>query len=76
MNPHPVTPHETASVEAVVEWRRSQLVLAGFGPDLAVELARDCAMDLHALLELTDRGCPPALAARILAPLDDGGRPC
>jgi hypothetical protein len=33
-------------------------------------------MDLHALLELVDRGCPPALAARILAPLEPGGRPC
>jgi hypothetical protein len=25
---------------------------------------------LHVLLELIDAGCPPALAARILAPLD------
>jgi hypothetical protein len=27
-------------------------------------------VDLHALLELTDRGCRPDLAARIVAPLD------
>jgi hypothetical protein len=27
-------------------------------------------MDLHALIELVERGCPPPLAARILAPLD------
>jgi hypothetical protein len=27
-------------------------------------------VDIHALLELVDRGCPPHLAARILAPLD------
>ena len=26
-------------------------------------------MDLHALLELVDRGCPPRLAVRILAPI-------
>ena len=28
------------------------------------------AADLHALLEIVDRGYPPHLAARILAPLD------
>jgi hypothetical protein len=27
-------------------------------------------VDLHQLLELVDRGCPPELAVRILAPLD------
>jgi hypothetical protein len=27
-------------------------------------------LDLHALIELIERGCPPGLAARILAPLD------
>jgi hypothetical protein len=37
---------------------------------LADRLARDTAFDLHALLELVDRDCPPALAARIVAPLD------
>jgi hypothetical protein len=34
-------------------------------------VAVDNRYDLHALLELVDRGCPPALAARILAPLDE-----
>ncbi|WP_344257069.1 hypothetical protein [Terrabacter carboxydivorans] len=28
-------------------------------------------VDLHALLELVDAGCPPELAARILSPLDE-----
>jgi hypothetical protein len=42
----------------------------GFTADLAEELARDGQLDIHALLELVDRGCPPMLAARILAPLD------
>ena len=27
--------------------------------------------DLHALIELVERGCPPELAVRILAPLDE-----
>ena len=61
---------------AVVGWRRGRLLAAGFAPDLARRLARDCRIDLHAVLELTDRGCPPDLAARILAPLDDELRPC
>jgi hypothetical protein len=38
---------------------------------LADTLAKDRRIDLHAMLELVDRGCPPRLAARILAPLDD-----
>lgn len=70
------TPEAVAQVSPVVEWRRSRLVDAGFGAELAAELARDCGVDLHAMLELTDRGCPPVLAARILAPLDDRARPC
>jgi hypothetical protein len=43
---------------------------------VAVRLAEDCTIDLHAVLKLVDRGCPPALAARIFAPLDDRGRLC
>ena len=31
-------------------------------------------MDLHALIELVERGCPHHLAVRILAPVDSGGR--
>jgi hypothetical protein len=52
-------------------WRARQLVSAGFAMDLAQRLARADRIDLHELLELVDRGCPPDLAARILAPLDD-----
>ncbi len=65
-----------AATGTVVGWRRGRLLAAGFDPDLAARLATDCRIDLHAVLELTDRGCPPALAARILAPLDEGPRPC
>jgi hypothetical protein len=61
---------------AVVGWRLGRLVAAGFAPELATRLARDCRIDLHSVLDLIDRGCPPALAARILAPLDPGSRPC
>ena len=69
-------PDPLASLDVVAEWRRGRLLAAGFAPDLAAELAEQCAIDLHALLELVDRGCPPELAARILAPLDDIGKPC
>ena len=55
----------------VVDWRRSVLREAGFDPWLAHELAAEAQVDLHDLLNLVDRGCPPRLAARILAPLDD-----
>jgi hypothetical protein len=54
-----------------VQWRARRLRSAGFPVDLAQRLARTERIDLHRLLELVDRGCPPHLAARILAPLDD-----
>ena len=56
---------------AVIDWRREQLLVAGFSGELAQELACDWRYDLHALIELVERGCEPSLAARILAPLDD-----
>ena len=62
--------------EDLVAWRRQRLCAAGFAAGLADEVSRDCGMDLHALLGLVDRGCPPELAARILAPLDREHRPC
>lgn len=49
-------------------WRLCWLLDAGFEPGLAEALA-GTTVDLHALLELVDRGCPPELAARILSPL-------
>ena len=65
-----------ADLGAIVAWRRGRLLTAGFPPHLAARLASDCRIDLHAVLELTDRGCPPALAARIVAPLDGDRRAC
>ena len=61
--------HEETGRE-VVSWRRTQLARAGFPPPLASSLARDGRYDLHALLELVDRGCAPELAVRIVAPLE------
>jgi hypothetical protein len=58
----------------VVAWRRDRLAAAGFDARLAGTLARDRGVDLHALIELTERGCPPETAARILAPLEAAAR--
>jgi len=55
----------------IVPWRERRLQEAGFDAGLARALAGDPRSDLHALIELTERGCPPALAARILAPQDE-----
>ena len=57
----------------VTAWRLCRLLDAGFGEQLAERLAADPAVDVHALLALVDRGCPPHLAARILAPLPEPG---
>ena len=53
-----------------MRWRREQLVRTGFAPRLAAAIAKDSRYDLHALIELVEQGCVPALAARILAPID------
>ena len=54
----------------VSSWRREQLVHTGFPLPLAVRVGNDSRYDLHALIELVERGCDPQLAVRILAPLD------
>jgi hypothetical protein len=62
--------------DPVVLWRIGRLRDAGFSPQLADTVGRNGAYDLHAILELMDRGCPAELAARILAPIDEGLRSC
>jgi hypothetical protein len=57
---------------SVTTWRRDRLVEAGFALPLASRLARDRRYDLHALIELVEHGCPPELALRILAPVEEG----
>jgi hypothetical protein len=55
----------------ITSWRCRQLIASGFPPSLARRVAHDSSYDLHALIELVERGCPPPLAVRILAPLDE-----
>lgn len=50
----------------VFAWRLDQLVRAGFDDDDAVALALRTDVDLHRALELTRRGCSPALASQIM----------
>jgi hypothetical protein len=57
--------------ELVAAWRRRLLERAGYPSALAGELARDERFDVAALVALAERGCPPRLARRILAPLDE-----
>ena len=54
----------------VADWRREQLLQTGFPRPLAARLAKDPRYDLHALIELVERGCRPELAVRILVPLE------
>jgi hypothetical protein len=57
--------HET-DWSAVTGWRLHRLLDAGFPADLGRRLASLPGLDLHALLDLVDRGCPPELAVRIV----------
>ena len=56
---------ETES-ERVERWRTQELIRVGFDPDVATLMALEPGIDLHAAVDLIDRGCPPDLAARIL----------
>jgi hypothetical protein len=59
----------------VQAWRRRRLIEVGFPGAVADVVSSDPRFDLHALLQLVDRGCPPELAVRILAPLPRGVAP-
>lgn len=48
------------------EW----LIAAGFDDSSARRAAEDMRYDFMQLLDLHDRGCPPELAVRILAPIE------
>jgi hypothetical protein len=68
-------PPSAGCARDLVGWRRQRLLRAGVDADLAGSIASDSAIDLHAMIELLERGCPPVLAARILAPLDQERSP-
>jgi hypothetical protein len=49
----------------VESWRLTVLLEAGYPPELA-ELIADSKADLHAAVDLLERGCPPGTAVRII----------
>jgi hypothetical protein len=59
---------ELDSPEAVqvLRWRLRTLLAAGYGYRDALTLAQEGEVDLHAATRLARRGCPSALAVRIL----------
>ena len=63
--------HGRQGARDVAVLRREQLRRAGFPTPLAARLASDGRYDLHALIELVERGCQPELAVRILAPIEE-----
>jgi hypothetical protein len=69
MEPDVHRPPKRRVAPEIRAWRTGVLRHAGFEHGLARRLAADADVDLHDLLELVDAGCPPELAARILAPL-------
>jgi hypothetical protein len=63
------TEFEDPRVDAAAEvraWRFEALYRSGYESDAAVVLAANFEVDLHDAVDLIQRGCPPALAARIL----------
>jgi hypothetical protein len=60
-----------AKATDVTAWRRRRLLDGGFEESLATWLAGTPGVDLHALLNLVDRGCPPFTAIRILGPFGE-----
>jgi hypothetical protein len=63
-------PTKRRDLQTVVQWRRAQLIQAGFPRSLAARVAEDERYDLHEVIELVEHGCSPALAARTLEPID------
>lgn len=58
--------HDEGEQTAVLGWRLSQLTKSGYETDDAIVLATRTDVDLHQASNLIARGCPPALALRIL----------
>ena len=50
----------------VVEWRRRELVRAGYGDSGARDVAEKVEIDLHRAIDLLKSGCPEETALRIL----------
>ena len=63
-------PSKRPDLRTVTQWRRTQLLRAGLPRSLAARVARDERYDLHELIQLVEHGCAPALAVRLLQPIE------
>lgn len=61
-----LTELDSPEATQVLRWRLRTLLGAGYGYADAVALAMAGDVDLHAAARLIERGCPSALAVRIL----------
>ena len=57
---------ETDEILRVLVWRFNQLCRSGFELELATTIATRLDVNLHAAINLVERGCPPETAGRIL----------
>jgi hypothetical protein len=64
-------PPKHRDAQEVVNWRRLELIRCGFPGSLAERVAEDERYDLQQLIELVEQGSSPALAVRILTPVED-----
>ena len=61
-----ITLVDHTEMERIERWRAEELQRAGYEPRAAGRLAVRHDVDLHAAVELLERGCPADLALRIL----------
>jgi hypothetical protein len=57
---------DETEAEAILRWRFEELVRSGYDIGSALVLASHVEVDLHDASSLTQRGCPPETALRIL----------
>ena len=61
-----ITLIEQTETERIERWRAEELERAGYEPRAAGRIAVRHDVDLHAAVELVERGCPQDLALKIL----------
>ena len=61
-----ITLIEQTETERIERWRAEELQRAGYEPRAAGRLAVRHDVDLHAAVDLLERGCPSDLALKIL----------
>ena len=61
-----ITLIEQTETERIERWRAEELQRAGYEPRAAGRIAVRHDVDLHAAVELVERGCPQDLALKIL----------